>query len=106
MHTCRYPPFKRTQLQILQSMFSSDYTHSKNKTNRILKNAICFQRYNLSSFLFVTATRRRTLFYESSLAFTYHSNNLACQDTLKVVCTVGKTVKTVVDYKACPVSEG
>ncbi|XP_052079674.1 uncharacterized protein LOC127717858 isoform X2 [Mytilus californianus] len=55
---------------------------------------------NVSSFLFVNV-KRNDLFYELSLKFKYSSSGTTCKDSLTVVCTVGKTVFTVVNYKAC-----
>ncbi|XP_052079683.1 uncharacterized protein LOC127717861 isoform X2 [Mytilus californianus] len=60
---------------------------------------------NLSSFLSVTVGKN-DLFYQSSLAFIYSRSEKACTDSLKVLCTVGKTVLTVVDHKMCSSAEG
>lgn len=55
---------------------------------------------NVSSFLVVTV-RRNGLFYESVLTFNYSGSDSACPDSILVLCTVGTTVLTVVDYKIC-----
>lgn len=60
---------------------------------------------NLSSFLVVTE-EQNGLFYESSLTFNHSISKSACTDSLSVLCTVGKTVLTVVDHKMCSSAEG
>lgn len=59
---------------------------------------------NLSSFVSVTV-RKKDLLYQSSLTFSYSYSETECTDSLQVLCTVGKTVLTVVDQKMCSSSE-
>lgn len=64
-----------------------------------------FQAQNVSTLLGVNVTKNG-LFYESYLVFSYTRTETTYTDSLTVLCTVGKTVITVVDYNASHLSNG